>query len=244
MARRVVLELIIILCGKIIHEQLQSFAFMILLTQMLMLATIHLLSVMSPGPDFTLVTRLALTESRNHALGAAFGIILGVAFHLSWVFFGLAQLGNHAPLFLRIITILGSMYLFYMGIKLIYSSWNMVFKKAAIKFATDSNTPQSNSHLSILQNMGHGFVTNLLNPKAIMYFMSVGSQFIKPEMTSATRLIFAIEIVVITFAWFATLSFLAAHPIVKFRMLEWSPKINLVTGFIFIFFAVNLILLK
>ena len=110
MNRRVVLKLIIILYGKIIHEQLQSFAFMILLTQMLMLATIHLLSVMSPGPDFTLVTRLALTESRNHALGAAFGIILGVAFHLSWVFFGLAQLGNHAPLFLRIITILGSMY--------------------------------------------------------------------------------------------------------------------------------------
>jgi len=58
----------------------------------------HLLAVMSPGPDFAMVSRQTLAHGRAAGLRTAWGIATGIVFHLGYALFGLGWLLQAYPL--------------------------------------------------------------------------------------------------------------------------------------------------
>lgn len=157
------------------------------------LSFISLMGAMSPGPDFAIVTRFALTGCRKSAIYASLGITIAILFHLSYCFIGIKLLLQNQMLF-SIIQVFGSLYLGYIGIKLLLA------KKT-----------KPNESPNLQKAFKTGFFTNLLNPKASLFFISIFSQAGAFGLSSNFLVVSSMIILLITFLWFSSLSFLITN---------------------------------
>ena len=82
---------------------------------MLNLIIVHLFGLMTPGPDFFYVSRMAASNSRRNTVCGILGITLGVAFWAMLSMLGLAVLFVTIPALHGVIMLLGGSYLAYLG---------------------------------------------------------------------------------------------------------------------------------
>src|ERR1700722_9128354 len=82
---------------------------------------IAILAAISPGPDFVIVTKHALTQNRRNALLASLGIGCGILIHTSYCVLGLAIILSQSLLWFSLIKYLGASYLIYLGVKSLFS---------------------------------------------------------------------------------------------------------------------------
>ena len=164
---------------------------------LLLFALLNLLGVMSPGTDFALVTRYGLTGSKRAALLATLGIGSALLIHVLYCVSGIALFLYSTPSALWWIQILGATYLGYLGIKV---------------FSQESK-PEVSMNKPMAQNaFVAGFVTNLLNPKATVFLLSLFSQFAHAMNSLGMKLAFALSIPMIAISWFSLLSYCLTHP--------------------------------
>lgn len=207
------------------------------LLSFLTVASIHFLAVISPGPDFVIVTRNAFLYTRKVALYTALGISLGIIVHATYCLFGLALVIAKSMLVFTIIKTLGAIYLIYIGTKACME-----------KNASDGRSPyrdvsQSPTPLSSIQALKQGFLCNVLNPKATLFFLGIFTLVIKPETPWGVQLFYAIWIMVVTFIWFALLSVLITHPQVRTRIWRIQPAITKIMGVLLILFGLDLLIM-
>lgn len=159
-------------------------------------AFISLFGALSPGPDFAIVTRHALTGSRKAALYATLGIASALVIHVSYASLGASFLYAQSQFFFRIMQGGGSLYLTYLG-------WQLLKKHKKPSF-TFIETPKK-AYLS-------GFLTNLLNPKATLFILSLFSQFVKPHTPPIVILVYCFLISGTALLWFSSLSIFITAP--------------------------------
>lgn len=87
------------------------------MTELLAVAVITILAVISPGADFAMVTRNSLLHGRRAGVLCALGIALGVQVHVFYTMFGVGLLIAHAPTLLHGIKLVGAAYLVWIGWK-------------------------------------------------------------------------------------------------------------------------------
>lgn len=121
-----------------------------------------LLAYAIPGPDFAVVARAA-ANSRSAGWRASLGAQAGLCMHMVAAVIGVSLLISRSPLVLNIIQILGGLYLVWLGI-------------AALR-----NSAASSSPVTDVRWFRMGLTTNLLNPKAILFFVAVLPQFVDPD---------------------------------------------------------------
>ncbi|SVB51478.1 uncharacterized protein METZ01_LOCUS204332, partial [marine metagenome] len=137
-------------------------------SEFLAIVILHLFAVASPGPDFVLVTRQCFRQGRTSAIWSSFGIAFAIMFHVLFSLFGLAILINYkADLFVWL-KLLAAVYLIYLGLK------------SVINISSVDKKDQDLSSESLLEVKAFliGFTTNLLNPKALLFFITVFSLII------------------------------------------------------------------
>jgi threonine/homoserine/homoserine lactone efflux protein len=149
---------------------------------------IHAVALISPGPDFAVVTRLALVSGRQSGLWAAAGVAAAIGVYVLVCVLGLALVLAALPGLARALSIFGALYLGWLGVQCL----------------------RSQGKLPEAQARGHGgrafvtgFLTNLLNPKAMLYFSAVLSQLLRPDLSAGDAALLWSLIVVESFAWFA-----------------------------------------
>lgn len=141
-------------------------------TQLLLLLMICLVGMMSPGPDFLIVTKNSLLYSRRQALATAFGVVTGHLVHASYCVFGLVLIITKSLFLYSTIKYLGACYLIYLGLK------SLVPKSAKKTNVSDLKTaPQISTRSAFVQ----GFLCNVLNPKLAVFLLSLFTQFITAE---------------------------------------------------------------
>jgi threonine efflux protein len=173
------------------------------------LCLIHLLAVMSPGPDFIIVTRLSISGGVSRGILAAAGIASANAIHLLLAVFGATLLMEKNPWLMSGIKVAGALYLAYIGIRCLLS------KPATLDSA--AATPLRGSKQVAFQN---GFFTSLFNSKAMIYFLSIASQFnVSPE-AMAGNAITVVILLSIAFGWFSFISAIAGHPVLRTRLMS------------------------
>jgi threonine efflux protein len=163
-------------------------------TVFLTLLGVHLLAAMSPGPDFFIVLKNSL-QSRKIGLFTSLGITAGILVHLLYSFFGLALLIAKSVLIFTVIKYAGTMYLFYLAYKAFKAKKTNIESSKQRTFAA---TP--------LKAFKEGFITNVLNPKAAIYFVSLFSIIITPELTFQDSLFIGAIILSSTMAWFTVVT--------------------------------------
>ena len=167
------------------------------LPSILSLAGLNLVALISPGPDFAVIVRNSLVYSRKTALLTAFGIALGIFVHVSYSLLGLGFIiKENAWLFVSI-QYLGAGYLLYIGVNGL---------KAKKKTLAVTNI-QHQQDISTFSAIGSGFLTNALNPKCMLFFISLFSIVISANTPTFILLIYGILIFVETLIWFSFVAF-------------------------------------
>lgn len=196
------------------------------------IAVVHLIALMSPGPDFFFVTRKAMSQSRPKAMLGVLGIAAGI-----FVWAGVSILGLHILFetiswLQRFIAIAGGLYLLWMGINLLRYSFNQ--KNQAQEFIGDTVADMKSPFL-------YGLLTNLANPKAVIYFGSIFSTFITPDVTDAAKLGLFVFVVLESFAWFGFVSLVFGSKKPRELYKKAGRWIDAVAGALFSLFGAGLV---
>jgi RhtB (resistance to homoserine/threonine) family protein len=154
---------------------------------------IHLLAVISPGPDFIVACRNSLTYSRKTGIWTAVGFGIGIIVHIFYSLAGLALVISKSILLFNVIKFLGAGYLIYIGLKSILS------KSSAI----DLGEQDKKDDISPLAAIKIGFLTNALNPKATLFFLSLFTLVISPETPMPIMIVISAIMVINTMLWFS-----------------------------------------
>jgi len=170
-------------------------------------AVIHLLAVMSPGIDFAMITRNSLTYSRRTGVYSAIGLGLGVIVHLTYCLLGIALIISQSIVVFSFIKLIGSGYILYLGYKSLTSNPSHM----AIHAQHQTND------ISRLKALRIGFLTNVLNPKVTLFFLSLFTLVISPSTPLWVKLFMGAEMSVVTALWFTFVAFLVSHHFVKSR---------------------------
>ncbi|QCO21843.1 threonine export protein RhtC [Acinetobacter cumulans] len=205
------------------------------MTALISIALIHLFALMSPGPDFFFVTQSAIRQSRSHALCAALGIALSILVWSICAVSGLHYLFQKIGWLQQVLMVCGGIYLCYLGYQLLKSAFKPAISTPAQHTAT--NALKSRKKL-LLQ----GFLTNMANPKALVYFSSVFALAINTDATLLQQSSVLALIFFESLLWFALVAVLFSTSKINHYYQKISQKIDGITGGIFISFGCMLIL--
>jgi RhtB (resistance to homoserine/threonine) family protein len=206
-----------------------------MIDQFITIGILMLLSAMLPGPDFALVTKNTILHSRRAGLFTSLGTGSAILIHISYCALGLALVISESLLLFNIIKYVGAAYLIYLGI-------NSLLAKATP--AINATASITKTHLSDFTAFRQGFLCNLLNPKATLFFLALFTVIIKPETPRAWVLIYALEMFVILTGWFCCLTLILSHPRVLRALNSVEKYITKVLGVFFIGFGVALAFIK
>ncbi len=182
---------------------------------------IHLLAAASPGPDFALVSRQALLQGRRAGLWVSSGIALGLAIHIVYSAAGLATLIAHSTMWMTAIKLVGGAYLLYLGYQGI---------RAKKKSGTVNNEPAIVADVSARCLVWKGFLCNALNPKAPIYFLSLFTIVLSPDLPLSTLAIYGVWIMMVQLFWFSLITLFFSQPMIRSRFLAMSHWIDRIFG--------------
>ena len=197
----------------------------------LTVALVHVLALASPGPDFLFVSQTAISRARRQALAGVAGIVLGIGVWATLALLGLHVLLDQLAWLQRVIVIAGGAYLAWLGICLLRAAWRpqSVEVSAAVPHGA-------------WRCFRRGLLTNLSNPKAVVYFASVFSGLIGPTVSAAARGWLLALVLLESLVWFVTVAVVFGLPTLRRGYLHASRWIDAGAGAAFIGFGVVLIL--
>ncbi|WOE33260.1 MULTISPECIES: LysE family transporter [unclassified Acinetobacter] len=194
---------------------------------------IHFCALITPGPDFFIVTQTAISRSRMQAIYVVLGITTAV---LIWAFFALVGLNIIFEKFewlRKAIMISGGIYLCWLGFQMLKSAFS---KQNNLQESSDVTLPKSNLRFFI-----KGFLTNISNPKAVIYFGSVFSIFLSNPILNQMHFAMWLVIGIETFLWFSLVVFVFSFPKFKTMYQDTAKWIDGISGGIFTTFGIYLI---
>ena len=123
-----------------------------------------------PGPDMLLVLHISSSQGRGHGLATALGLGMARGLHVALAGLGLAALFTAAPWLFDVVSYLGAAYLVWVGVQLIRS-----------QHGSDSNHHPASLNGSYYLAWRRGLLTNLLNPKSLLFCSVLLPQFIHAQ---------------------------------------------------------------
>lgn len=197
---------------------------------------ITLMIIIVPGPDFFVVMKNSITSGKGNGAMAALGITSGhVVYSLLAVFGIIFILANMYYVFVTI-KILDAIYLIYLGIRSIISA------RQCMNFSTSQMKAQRITYLSSYRQ---GFFSTILNPKALLYYISILPQFLSTgeAVTSQIAILTAIVTTVILL-WFIFCVYIFQYIKLLFTNRKIKAIFDYTVGAILIVLSLNLLLSK
>ncbi|MEG1235795.1 MAG: LysE family translocator [Acinetobacter sp.] len=186
------------------------------MNEIIAIAVITLLAVMSPGADFALVSRNSYLYGRKQGIYTAYGIACAVWIHITYSLLGLSFLKHYIPNLLYIIQYIGALYLMYIGYK--------TFTQQQI---SDHETyPLLRPRQAFIQ----GFFGNSLNPKTTLFVMSIFAQLLKGDHSLMHFIAYGIFISTSHLLWFLLIALFCSTPAIRNKILRKQVGINRAIG--------------
>ena len=196
------------------------------MTEFLLIASIHLVAVISPGPDFAVVLRQSLSSTRKSSIYTALGIATSEFIHCLYSIFGMELIMKYQENVFLVLKPIAILYLFYLGISSFFT-----------------NRPSEKLTQSSSKNFSLGFMTNLLNFQASTFTVTLFFAIVNINTPLIILIFYAIFIAVSTFVWFAFLSLLLTSKGFLYKFNNFIPWIYKFTGIVFIISSFYLITL-
>ncbi|MBB3139459.1 LysE family translocator [Halomonas organivorans] len=192
------------------------------------LAAVCAMGAMSPGPSLALVLRHTLGGGRLPGIMAALSHALGVGLYALLTVWGLGALIERYPALFQGLTWGGAAYLAWLGIKALRAG-----RAGALQ--ADAMTTTGG------QAARDGMLVALGNPKLILFFVALLSQFVTPDMSLAARAIIVLTAMIIDGGWYVLVAVSLSHS----RVLPWLQArahwINRATGVLLLALALRVV---
>ncbi|MFF9624142.1 LysE family translocator [Streptomyces griseosporeus] len=145
-----------------------------------------------PGADFTVVVRSALA-SRRAGVACALGVACGLLLHTALAVAGVAAVLAAVPALFRAVQLAGGAYVLYLGVRTLRAQ----------------STGGTDRAAAVPRPLRQGFLTNALNPKAPLTFLSLLPQFVPAGSAAVPRtLLLALIVVALALVWFPAVALL------------------------------------
>jgi RhtB (resistance to homoserine/threonine) family protein len=204
----------------------------------LAMASVQLAATMSPGPAFVMSMRNSVVYGRYVGVLTALGLALGVGAHVIFVLAGLSFVIAQSVYFYNFIKYAGAAYLIYIGIK------SLRARKRVDAAQTDEPKGAQVISITPFEAVKIGFLTNLLNPKAVLFFTAVYSQFVDIHTPWHSHALYGLTSVAIEFLWFAGVAVVLTNPMIKQRFVRIVHWIERACGGLMIALGLKLALSK
>ncbi|MEU6349704.1 LysE family translocator [Streptomyces sp. NPDC047072] len=186
--------------------------------------------VAMPGADFTVVVRNALV-SRRAGVACALGVAGGLLVHTALAVAGVAAVLTAVPALFRALQVAGGAYVLYMGVRALLAlrEWTAgAGTEADARTEADAGADTGTRRFAPLRQ---GFVTNALNPKAPVTFLSLLPQFVPAGSPALPRtLVLALIVVALALVWFPAVAVLVDRLGRWLRRPRAARAITAVTG--------------
>ncbi|MCK6161058.1 MAG: LysE family translocator [Corynebacterium striatum] len=207
--------------------------------------------IVAPGPDVVQIIRVAPRSTRAGIM-CALGICTGIVVWLTASLAGLSALIAARPSLLGLLQLVGGGFLLWMAYGSIRSG--LAQRRSALNSARSTSQDSAENavesagsfdeeHIEQAVSTGDveditagrayklGMLTNLSNPKALVFFGAVFAQFIHPDMGLEWTVFIAILLTVVSVAWFSTFA-LIVRAAARF-LTKYSAHLDIGSGLIF-----------
>jgi|TARA_B110000908_G_C10135419_1_gene394218 RhtB (resistance to homoserine/threonine) family protein len=202
--------------------------------EFLTIASVHLLAVASPGPDFAIVLKHSISFGRRAAIITSIGIGVGILIHVGYSLLGIGIVIKTTPVLFQVFSYIAAMYLLYLGLGAIRSSASKHLN--SVEFKKTMHIISDNKAFMV------GFLTNGLNPKATLFFLSVFAVAVSPDTPNAIKLGYGLYLAVATGIWFCVLSSFLSSKKVRLYIGEKGYWFDRVMGIVLILLAIKLVM--
>lgn len=180
------------------------------------------LIVIVPGADMALVARNTVAGGRSAGVRTMTGTLLGLVVHAGAAVVGLSAIVAASATAFNVVKLVGAAYLIWLGFQTLWST------------RTSARTPSGSPTVTLPTGrigapLTQGFLTNLLNPKLAVFFLSFLPQFVDPTRPATPQiLLLAATFMVMGAVWLGTyvaavgaLAGVLTRPAVK----RWSDRV-------------------
>ena len=189
-------------------------------------ALVCLIGAMSPGPSLAVVIRNNFNFNRLAGILTSLGHGLGIGVYATAAVLGLGFILKANQMVFLIIQILGLIFLFLLGLMFIFQK------------RTDQNVEE---HQHQFNSFFQGFVIAVINPKILIWFTAIYSQFININANIIFNTTLVLTASIIDTLWYILVSFLVTGYGLKNFLIERKKMIQKITGSILILIALSLL---
>lgn len=182
-----------------------------------------------PGPDVFLILRLGVRE-RRAAVRAGIGIMVGNLIWLTASVLGMGVLLATLPMLLPVVQLAGSAVLCWLGVQ---SARGGIAQLRQARSGSEAVAPAQVRRPLVL-----GIVTNLSNPKAVIFYTALLSQFLPPEPTWGAQAVIISVLTLSGLAWFVGVAIASSAAAFRAWFGRAASWLDLVAGMLFIAIAV------
>lgn len=192
-------------------------------------AGLHALAVASPGPDFAVVVRQSVNHGQRVGRITALGVGTGILLHVAYCLLGIAVLIRSSELVFNIMKYIAAGYLGWLGYKALRA------RPIDPQTFTDIQAKTSAQHAFRI-----GFLTNGLNPKATLFFLSLFTLVIKPSTPFWAQTIYGVYMALATAIWFTLVATFFGHPNIRQQFLKLGHWFDRIMGVALIALAIQI----
>ena len=160
------------------------------------------LMVITPGPNAALILKTVSVRGRATGFGNIAGIVSGFYFHAVCSALGLSLLLMRSPELYNAVKWLGAAYLVYLGVRTIWQTF-IARPDASLP------APRASAFAQVRNAYFEGLLTNILNPKVALFYLSLFPQFIKGDESVMAQSLMLVTIhASLSMVWFSSMTLL------------------------------------
>ena len=194
---------------------------------------VSLLVIVTPGPDTALTVRNTLLGGRRRGIGTAAGVAGGQAIWAACTALGVAALLRASQPVFDALRVVGAGYLVYLGAQALIAALRGV--------STHRATERGVRNTRIVVGVRQGLLSNLSNPKMVVFFLGLLPQFAGAHASFATLLGFGLVFCAITFCWLSAYAVAIAKAADFLQRTRIRRTLDALTGLVLVALGVRLL---
>lgn len=194
------------------------------------LALAHFVALLSPGPDFFLLTAYAIRYRLRGSAGICLGIALGNGIYILLAAIGWAGI-QQSPTLFTLIELGGAAYLLWVGYQLVKS-------RSVLSLQAEQ---QSDRCPTLRKQILLGLGSALLNPKNMLFYISLMTSILGQKVTPTQQFVSGSWMFSVVLMWDLLIAALIARPRIQQRLTRWLNPIERGAGVILMVFGLLLL---
>jgi RhtB (resistance to homoserine/threonine) family protein len=203
--------------------------------EFLALFGVFVLAAIAPGADFASVVRESITFGRRAGIICAVGVGSAIMVHVAYTVTGVGLIIAQSVVIFTIVKWSGAAYLAYLGVR------SLIAGRAAPSNESETFAPALQQR-SPTKSYTVGFLTNLLNPKATLFFVSLFATIVSRETPVATQFAYGAALSIFLALWFTVVAVFFTTRSIRAAFERMGHWINRVTGLVFIALGIRIAL--